>query len=285
VKHSRIWMMTVCMAGALRYKEVSMFVRIVRIVALLSLAFVPSAIAQAPPDSAAAQTPPAAPAQVPPDSVAIPAPPAAAGQTDHAAAVKQSLQQSMAALRQYQWIETTVVSMKGEEKSRTQNNCVYGADGNVQKTPLAAPAQDEKKKKGLRGKIVENKKEDVSEATKEAVGLVKQYVPPDPARIQAAKEAGRLAVTPPDAAGKVRMVIRDYLKTGDSLTLDVNAASDRISGLSVATFTEKKDPVGLKVSFGAFADGTVYPANVQLDIASQKMAIAIDNTGYKKVGS
>jgi hypothetical protein len=54
----------------------------------------------------------------------------------------------------------------------------------------------------------------------------------------------------------------------------------------VATFTGKdKDPVGLKVSFGAFDDGTVYPANVQLDIASQKMAIAIENTGYKKVGS
>jgi hypothetical protein len=266
-----------------------MFVRMVRIVALLSIGFVPSAIAQAPADSGAA---PVTPPQVVPDSAAVSAPPAtpppaAAGQTDHAAAVKQSLEQSMVALRQYQWIETTVVSMKGEEKSRTQQNCVYGADGKVVKTPLVAAAQDEeKKKKGLRGKIVENKKEDISEATKEAIALVKQYVPPDPARIQAAKEAGGLAVTPPDAAGKVRMVIRDYLKTGDSLTLDVNAASDRISGLTVATFTGKdKDPVGLKVSFEAFADGTVYPANVQLDIASQKMAIAIDNTGYKKVGS
>jgi len=81
------------------------------------------------------------------------------------------------------------------------------------------------------------------------------------------------------------MVIRDYLKAGDSLTLDVNAASDHITGLSVATFSEKKDPIGLKVSFGAFADGTVYPANVKLDITSQKLGIAIDNTGYKKVGS
>jgi hypothetical protein len=265
-----------------------MFVRLVRIVALLSFGLVPSAIAQAPPDSAATQTPPAAPAQVTPDSAAVSAPPATpapAGQTDHAAAVRQSLQQSMVALRQYQWIETTVVSMKGEEKSRTQNNCVYGADGKVVKTPLVAAAKEEDKKKGLRGKIVENKKEDISEATKEAIALVKQYVPPDPARIQAAKEAGRLAVTPPDAAGQLRMVIRDYLKAGDSLTLDVNAASDRISGLSVSTLTDKKDPVGLKVTFGAFADGTVYPAHVQLDITSQKLGIAIDNAGYKKVGS
>jgi hypothetical protein len=250
-----------------------MFGRTVRIVALFSFCLVPPALAQ---DSTAA---------APDTTVAAPeTPPAAAGQKDHAAAVKQSLQESMPALRQYQWLETTVVSLKGEEKSRTQNNCVYGAEGKVQKTPVVAPATEEKKR-GLRGKIVENKKEDISAATKEAIALVKQYVPPDPARIQAAKEGGRVAVTPPDAAGQVRLVIKDYLKAGDSLTLDVNAASDRISGLTVATFTDKeKDPVGLKVTFGAFPDGIVYPAQVQLDIAAEKLAISIENTGYKKVG-
>ena len=48
-----------------------MFVRMVRIVLLLSFGLVPSAIAQAPPDSAATQTPPAAPAQVTPDSALV----------------------------------------------------------------------------------------------------------------------------------------------------------------------------------------------------------------------
>jgi azurin len=97
----------------------------------------------------------------------------------------------MAALRQYQWVETTAVSVRGEEKSRTQSTCYYGADGKLQKTPLGAPPQDEgRKPRGIRGKIVESKKEEMSEAAKEAVALVKQYVPPDPARIQAAKGGG-----------------------------------------------------------------------------------------------
>jgi len=129
-------------------------------------------------------------------------PAAPAGSTDHVAALKQSLQKSAAALRQYQWVETTAISIKSEEKSRTQANCHYGADGKVQKTPIAAaPASDSKKPRGVRGKIVENKKEEISESTKEAVALVKQYVPPDPARIQAAKDGGRLSVTPPSASG------------------------------------------------------------------------------------
>jgi len=213
-------------------------------------------------------------------------PAAPAGGTDHVAAIKQSLGKSAAALKQYQWVETTVVSIKGEEKSRTQNNCFYGADGKVQKTPVAAaPAEDSKKKRGLRGKIVENKKEEISASTKEAVALVKQYVPPDPARIQAAKDAGKLSVTPPDAKGMVAVVIKDYLKAGDSLTITVNAATDTISGLTVATFTDSaKDAVGLKVSWGSFPDGTVYVATIHLDVAAQNLAVAIENSGYKKLG-
>jgi len=213
-------------------------------------------------------------------------PAAPAGGTDHVTAIKQSLQKSAAALRQYQWVETTAVSIKGEEKSRTQNNCYYGADGKVQKTPVAAaPAEDSKKKRGVRGKIAENKKEEISEAAKEAVALVKQYVPPDPARIQAAKDSGRLSVTPPDATGRVAVIIKDYLKAGDSLTIEANVATNVISALTVATFTDKaKDAVGLKVSWGSFPEGTVYVATIHLDVAAQNLAVAIENTGYKKLG-
>jgi hypothetical protein len=210
-----------------------------------------------------------------------PAPDTTAAKKDHVAAVKQSLQSSMAALRHYQWVETTVMSLKGEEKSRTQNNCSYGADGKVAKVPVA-PAAEADKKRGLRGKAVEKKKEEISAATKEAMALVKQYVPPDPARIQAAKAAGRVTVSTPDATGQVQVVIKDYLKPGDSLTLDVNAASDHITGLTVSTFTDKKDPVGLKVSFDALEDGTVHVAKTQLDVPAQDLGIAIENSGYKK---
>jgi hypothetical protein len=209
-----------------------------------------------------------------------------AGGTDHVAAIKQALQQSAAALRQYQWVETTAVSIKGEEKSRTQNTCYYGADGKLQKTPVAAaPAEDSKKKRGIRGKVVENKKEEISGAAQEAVALVKQYVPPDPARIQAAKDAGRLTLTPPDPSGRVVVVIKDYLKPGDSLTIEVNAATNVISSLAVATFTDSaKDAVGMKVSWGSLVDGTLYAATIRLDVVAQNLAVAIENSGYKKLG-
>ncbi len=212
-------------------------------------------------------------------------PGAPGGATDHVAAIKQSLQKSMATLRQYEWVQTTAVSIKGEEKSRTQDSCYYGADGKLQKVPIGGPPDDGKSPRGLRGKIAEHKHEEISDSMKQAIALVKEYVPPDPARIQAAKDAGRLTLTPPDAKGQVVVVIKDYLKAGDSLTLDVNAATNRIAGVTVSTFTDDtKDAVGLKVKFGEFADGTVYPETVQLDVAAQKLGVAIENSGYRKMG-
>ena len=57
----------------------------------------------------------------------------------HVAALKQSLAQSQAQLKKYEWIETTAVSLKGEEKSRQQNRCYYAADGRFRKSPWGQP--------------------------------------------------------------------------------------------------------------------------------------------------
>ncbi len=66
-----------------------------------------------------------------------------AGAQDKAAAIKASLAKNQAALKQYSWLETTQISLKGEVKKTEQKQCSYGADGKVQKTPMpgaAAPA-------------------------------------------------------------------------------------------------------------------------------------------------
>ena len=48
---------------------------------------------------------------------------------ERVAALKQSMQESQTKLRRYEWTETTIITLKGEEKARTQKRCSYGADG------------------------------------------------------------------------------------------------------------------------------------------------------------
>jgi len=198
------------------------------------------------------------------------------------AALKQSLATGSTLIKQYEWVETTVMSMKGEEKSNTQNRCYYGADGKVQKTALSAPAEPAKKQRGLKGKIIANKTEDISEYMKNAVGLVKSYVPPDPAKIQAAKDADKVAVTPAESI--VKIDIRDYEKPGDVLGLELDMAKNTLLGLSVASWLkDAKDTVGLKVAFATLPDGAFYASQITLSAPTQKIEIKITNSGYKKL--
>ena len=55
------------------------------------------------------------------------------------AAVKQSVAENQQKLHQYQWTETTQLTLKGDAKPPSQSACKYGPDGKVQKTPLTPP--------------------------------------------------------------------------------------------------------------------------------------------------
>jgi hypothetical protein len=201
---------------------------------------------------------------------------------ERVAALKQSLVTGSTLIKQYEWVETTVMIMKGEEKSSTQNRCYYGADGKLQKTPLGAPAEEAKKKRGIKGKIIENKTEEISAYMKNAVALVKSYVPPDPARIQAAKDAAKVSFTP--AGSVVKIDIRDYEKPGDTLGLELDMAKNTLMALTVASWLkDAKDTVGLKVAFATLPDGAFYASQITLSAPTQKIEIKITNSGYKKL--
>ena len=67
------------------------------------------------------------------------------------AALKQSLAQNQAALKQYSWTESTEISLKGEVKKREQKECHYGPDGKVVKTPIAGGERHRAKGTGRGG--------------------------------------------------------------------------------------------------------------------------------------
>ena len=57
------------------------------------------------------------------------------------ASVKQSMAQNAQRLHQYQWTETTQLTVKGDPKPASLNVCHYGPDGQVQKLPLGPPPE------------------------------------------------------------------------------------------------------------------------------------------------
>ena len=113
-----------------------------------------------------------------------------------------------------------------------------------------------------------------------AAALVQQYVPPQPADIQRAKDAGKVTANPA-GPGLVRLEFPDYLKSGDRLSIDVDAAANQLRGLSVASYLDQpENAVALAVQLGALADGTSYTAQTTLDAAAKQIRVVIQNAGH-----
>jgi hypothetical protein len=208
---------------------------------------------------------------------------------DRTAEFKASLAENQKALRQYTWIETTDVRLKGEIKKQEQKQCYYGADGKVQKTPLPAAAAPQPQPPGggrrggrLKQKIVANKVDELKDYMARASALVHEYVPPDPQKIQAAQAAGNVSAQP--SAGALKFEVRNYAKPGDDLAIGFDTAAKLLSSYSVASYVDKpkEDNVTLAVTFGKLLDGTSYPQQIVLDVKAKKIQVTVTNSGYKK---
>ncbi len=211
---------------------------------------------------------------------------------ERVAALKESLARNQAALKQYSWVETTVISMKGEVKKQQQKQCSYGADGKVQKTPIGEqePKAKEPSGDGRRGgrakqAVVAKKVGDIKDYMEDVAALVHQYVPPDAQKIQAVQGAGKLAVQP--GAGVTVLNLKDYLKPGDLLAIGFDPAANAMRSYNVTSYVEKPqdDAVALAVTFATLPDGTSYPQQTLLDVKAKNIQVKVTNSGYKKAGT
>ncbi|HUV14155.1 MAG TPA: hypothetical protein VMY18_10950 [Acidobacteriota bacterium] len=216
------------------------------------------------------------------------------------AALKQSLAENQIALQQYSWTETTEVSLKGEVKKREQKECRYGTDGKVSKTPIgesaaSEPAKEDSAKPGRAGrrgrgavkeKVVQNKVEDMKEYMGRAAELIKQYVPPEPAKIQAAQQAGKAALNKDISPGVSELAFTDYAIAGDKLTLALNTAALKIDSVTVDSYLdEPEDSVTLSVRFEILPDGISHPAETKLVAAAKEIQVKITNSDYRKAAT
>ena len=206
---------------------------------------------------------------------------------EHVAAFKQSLAKNKEALKKYQWVETTTVSMKGEVKSVKQNACYYGADGKVQKTPMgepaAAPAEQPSGRRGrLKAKVIANKKEELTEYMKAAIELVGQYIPPNPELVKYSKETNNIKVEQVEPNKVIRLSFPDFIKNGDMLSATLNLVSNSIVDVNISTYLEsEKDKITLSVVFSQLSDGTNYTGKTTLNAPEKNVVVVVENSGYR----
>jgi hypothetical protein len=211
----------------------------------------------------------------------VPALPQNAELQEKLAAVKQVAAENKQKLHQYQWIETTQLTLKGNQKPPTQYSCQYGPDGQVQKTPIGPPPEQPSGGR-MKERIIEKKKAEMKDYMQDVKGVLAMYVPPDPQRMQQAYQAGNVALNP--VPGAVNLVFTNYAQPGDKMTLTFDTAAKKITSLTVDTYMgEAKDKVTLQVQMASLPDGTNYAQQINLNASAKELTVTTTNSNYQKL--
>ena len=198
------------------------------------------------------------------------------------AAAKQAITENQQRLRQYQWTETTQLTLKGDPKPPKQNLCQYGPDGQVQKTPIGVPAEEPSGGR-LKQKIVKKKTEEMQDYMGDVKSLLSMYLPPNPQKMEQGKQAGNMSLNP--AGGVVNLIFKNYAQPGDQLTLTFDPNARKIVAVSVNTYMgETKDTVTLQAQMASLPDGTNYVQRTVLDATAKRLQVTTINSNYQKLG-
>jgi hypothetical protein len=196
--------------------------------------------------------------------------------------VKQAAAANKRALAGYTWQEQQVISLKGEVKKTVSYQVSVGPDGQQQKIELGSTSAPPPSGGRLKQRIVAKKTNEFQQYGQDVAGLVKQYAPPDPQLLQRAYALGNISIQLGGAPGTVTLVIKNYIKPGDSMTLVFNEASKLIQSLQIATYlTDPKDAVTAAAQFSRLPAGVNYVSNVLVNGVSKQMTVALKNFNYQ----
>ncbi len=200
---------------------------------------------------------------------------------------QQALQQAVAEnkqkLLQYQWVETTQLTLNGDPKPPTQNLCRYGPDGQVQKSPVGPPPPPPSGGR-MKQRVIEKKKEEMKDYMGDVKGVLGLYVPPDPQKIKQAFQSGKASFNP--GGGTVNIVFTDYAQPGDRMTITFDTAAKKIASLDINTYMgEAKDVVTLRVQMASLPDGTNYTQQTVLNATAKKLVVTTTSSSFQKLGN
>ena len=202
---------------------------------------------------------------------------------ERVAELKQAMAQNKQALAQYTWVEQVTISLKGEQKKQEHFQVRLGPDGKPQKTSLDPPPAPPEHEGRLKKHVIEKKTEEYKDYADQIKALIQEYVPPEKDLIEQARAKGNIMTGPAaGATGQYRLVLSNYVKQGDNMTLVVDKAQKDLTSLSIATYLDDpKDAVNVTVQFARVPNGPNHVSAETINGVSKQLTIAIQNSNYQ----
>lgn len=88
------------------------------------------------------------------------------------------------------------------------------------------------------------------------------------------------------APGQTKLVISNYLKPNDKVTLTFNQQAKAIESLNVQSYlNDPKDAVTIAAQFAQIPDGPNHVSTMQINGQSKNLTITAQNSNYQKIAA
>jgi hypothetical protein len=177
-------------------------------------------------------------------------------------------------------------AVSGQRAFESARLAGQGPDGKPVKTSLDPPAPAQQQTGGrLKQHIVEKKKEEYKEYADQMKEPAQHYIPPDKEAIENAYAKGNISIIPGGGLpGEIKLVIRNYYKPGDTVTLRFDKNQKQLQAISVASWMDTpQDVMNLNVAFGRLPDNTSHVSTVSIAGVSKQLTVNTANSDYRKM--
>lgn len=193
---------------------------------------------------------------------------------------KQLLAENQMQLARYTWQTQETISVNGDVKKQDLYQVVPGPPGSPPvKTLIAQPidAAGTSRQHGIRHRMEQNFQDYAA-----AVGaLAKSYTPLDPAKLKQLYAQGSVALKSAGLPGYSAIVISNYVKPGDSITITFSNKPKALYTIDVSTYLDQpSNAVSMHVRFASLPDGTHYAATTAVIGQSKNLQIVDQNMNY-----
>jgi hypothetical protein len=205
---------------------------------------------------------------------------------ERVAEIRQAAAQNKQLLAQYSWQEQQTVSVKGEVKKQTMYQVRMGPDGKPLKTQTSPEQQPSNggRDRGLRGRVKEKKIGEFEQYAKQVAALAQRYAHPEPGKLQELYQQGNISLGSGGAPGLIRMVIHNYLKQGDSVTLVFNRAQKALQSINVASYLDNpQDAVTISGQYAQIPGGPNHIDTMTVNGVSKHLTVNMQNSNYQKM--
>jgi hypothetical protein len=195
--------------------------------------------------------------------------------------IKQAARANRETLAKYTWQEQQTIIMKNEERGQKLFQVQVGADGKLKKILLRDQLSSSKNRMGgsLRERIFKAEIEEAFNYTQVIAALAQSYMQPETVKLQLADVTlGSVGVP-----GEIQLIITNYIKPDDSVSLIFDRALKTIQSLLVSSYLDKRsDAVLITAQFSTVPDGINHVSQMTVDDAREHLTLQVANSNYKK---